>query len=75
MNDKRTILHAKFADHPASISRLSDGVPLAQPKPELRDSSVGEFEAALIKARDAWRGRRSHYSRNATNSDRIPQRR
>ena len=70
MNAKRTILHAKFADRPASISGLSDGVPLAQPRPGLRDSSVGESEDALIKARDTWRGRRSHYSSNATNSDR-----
>ena len=70
MNAKRTILHAKFADRPASISGLSDGVPLAQPRPGLRDSSVGESEDALIKARDTWRGRRSHYFSNATNSDR-----
>ena len=38
MNAKRTVLHAKFADHPASISGPSDDVPLAQPRPELRDS-------------------------------------
>ena len=60
MNAKRTVLHAKFADHPASISGPSDDVPLAQPRPELRDPSVVEFETALIKARDAWPGRRSH---------------
>jgi len=53
----RAILHAKFADHPARLSRRPDSASLTQPSPQLRGSSVDEFEAALIKARDAWRGR------------------
>jgi len=75
MNAKRAIVHAKFADHPARLSRRRDGVPLAQQKPKLRDSSVDGFEAALIKVRDAWRGRGPHSFRTATYSDRIAQRR
>jgi len=71
----RATLHAKFADHPSRLSRRPDGVPLAQPKPELRDSSADEFEAALIKARDAWRGRGPRFSRTATYNDRIAQHR
>jgi hypothetical protein len=67
----RAILHAKFADHPARLSRRPDSVSLTQPNPQLRDSSVDEFEAALIKARDAWRGRGPRSSRTATYSDRI----
>jgi hypothetical protein len=65
----RAILHAKFADHPARPSRRPDSIPLTQPESQLRDASVDEFEAALITARDAWRGRRSHISRNATRHD------
>lgn len=75
MNAKRPILHAKFADHLADITQRGDSVSLDQTKPELRDSSVREFEAALIKARDAWRGRKLHFSRNETCSDRRAQRR
>jgi len=67
----RAILHAKFADHPATLSRRPDSVSLAQPNPQLRDSAVDEFEAALIKARDAWRGRGARSSRTAAYSDRI----
>jgi hypothetical protein len=62
----RAVLHAKFADHPARLSRRPDSVSLTRPNPQLRDSSVDEFETALIKARDAWCGRRSHILRNAT---------
>jgi len=53
----RAILHAKFSDHPARLSRRPDSVPLAQSNPELRDASVDEFEAVLTKARDTWLGR------------------
>jgi hypothetical protein len=69
MNANRPILHAKFANNLADITRRCDSVSLDQPKPELRDSSVREFEAALIKARDAWRCRKLHFSRNTTFSD------
>jgi hypothetical protein len=62
----RAILHAKFGDHPARPSRRPDSIPLTQPESQLRDASVDEFETALIKARDAWCGRRSHILRNAT---------
>lgn len=69
MNAKRPILHARFTDRPANITRSRRGDSLNRAKPALNDSSVSEFEAALIKARDAWRGRRSHISRNATRRD------
>jgi hypothetical protein len=67
----RAILHAKFADHPTRASRRPDSVPLTQPESQLRDTSVDEFEAALIKARDVWRSTRPRSSRTATYSDRI----
>jgi len=67
----RAVLHAKFADRPARLSPRSDSVSLVQPSPQLRDSSVDEFEAALIKARDAWRGSGPRSSRTSTYSDRI----
>lgn len=66
MNARRPILHVPFADQLASIPRSRNGDSLNRTEPVLHDSSVSEFEAALIKARDAWRGRRSHLSRNAT---------
>jgi len=55
----RAILHAKFdADVGKPCSAL-DKVPRINNGPELRDSSVEEFEAALTKARASWRaGRR-----------------
>lgn len=69
MNAKRPILHARVADPLANITRNCDGDSLNRAEPILHDSSVSEFEAALIKARDVWRGRRSHVSRNATRRD------
>ena len=67
----RAILHAKFADDPATLSRRPDSVSLAQPDPELRDTSSDEFEASLTKARDAWQGRGPRSSRTATYSSRV----
>ena len=71
----RATLHANFADTPACHSRRPESLSPAQPNPQLRDSSVDEFEAALIKARDAWRGRGPRSSRTASYRDRITQRR
>lgn len=73
MNARRPILHVRFADQPAKITRSRDGDSLNRTEPVLHDSSVSEFEAALIKARDVWRGRRSHISRNATHRNRGAQ--
>ena len=65
MNAKRPILHARFADPLVDSTRSYGGDSLNRAKPVLHDTSVSEFEVALLKARDAWRGRRSHISRNA----------
>lgn len=73
MNARRPILHVRFADQPANITRSRGGDSLNRAEPVLHDSSVSEFEAALIKARDVWRGRRSHISRNATHRNRGAQ--
>ena len=71
----RATLHANFADTPACHSRRPESLSPAQPNPQLRNSSVDDFEAALIKARDTWRGRGPRSSRIAVYSDRIAQRR
>jgi hypothetical protein len=54
----RAILHAKFDAHVAKLSSASDKVTRVSTSPELRDSSVEEFEAALTKARASWQARR-----------------
>jgi len=70
----RAILHAKFGDQLAKHSCASDGVPSASPSPQLRNNSVEEFEAALTKARAAWRASRGP-TPTATGNARIPRRR
>ena len=52
----RAILHA--GDQLAKHSRASDKVPRTSPGPQLSNNSVEEFEAALTKARAAWRASR-----------------
>jgi hypothetical protein len=54
----RPILHAKFGDPLGKHSCASDEVPRASPSPQMRNNSVEEFEAALTKARAAWRAGR-----------------
>ena len=54
----RNILHAKFGEQLAKQSRTSDKVPRITPGPRLPSNSVDELEAALTKARDAWRASR-----------------
>jgi hypothetical protein len=66
----RAILHAKFGDQLAKHSCASDGVPSASPSPQLRNNSVEEFEAALTKARAAWRASRGP-TRTATGNCRA----
>ena len=66
----RTILHAKFGDDLAKPVSASDKVPRTQP----HNSSVEEFEAALAKARAAWRASRGP-SRTAICNARIARRR
>lgn len=75
----RAILHAKFGDQlakhsSAEHSSACDKVPRASPGPQLRNSSVEEFEAALTKARAAWRASRGP-TRTATCNARIARRR
>ena len=70
----RAILHAKFGDQFGKHSCASDGVPSASPSPQLRNNSVEEFEAALTKARAAWRASRGP-TRTATGNARIARRR
>jgi hypothetical protein len=70
----RAVLHAKFGDHLAKPSRASDTVPRTSRSPQLHDSSVGEFEATLTKARAAWRASREA-TRTASCSARISRRR
>jgi hypothetical protein len=69
----RAILHAKFGDHIAKLSSTSDGAPLTSPTPQLRDSSVDEFEAAMTKAQAAWRASKGR-TRTATCSARMVRR-
>jgi hypothetical protein len=54
----RAVLHAKFGDHLAKLPCASDRVPRTSPSPQLHDSSIEEFQAALTKARAAWRASR-----------------
>ena len=65
----RAILHAKFGDHLLKPSRASEELPCTS-SPQLRDSSVEEFEAALTKAQAAWRASRGR-TRTATCNARI----
>lgn len=62
----RTILHAKFGDELAK----PDKVLRTSPSPQLRNSSVEDFEVALTKARAAWRASRGP-TRTVTRSARI----
>ena len=70
----RTILHAKFGDQLAKRSRASEGVRSANPSPQLHNNSVEEFEAALTKARAAWRASRGP-TRTVIGNPRIARRR
>jgi hypothetical protein len=70
----RTILHAKFGDDLAKPASASDKVPRTDPGPQLHNSSVKEFEAALTKARAAWRASRGP-TRTAICNARIAKRR
>lgn len=55
----RPILHAKFANNGvARRSGFPDSVLRTKAVPEPPDPSVEEFEAALTKARAAWRAGR-----------------
>jgi hypothetical protein len=54
----RNILHAKFGEQLAKRSHTSDKVPRISPSPQPPSNSVEELEAALTKARDAWRASR-----------------
>jgi hypothetical protein len=53
----RNILHAKFGDRPKQFPTY-DEVPRISPGTQLPNNSVEELEAALTKARDAWRASR-----------------
>jgi hypothetical protein len=68
----RAILHAKFGGQIAKSS-TSDGAPRTSSGQQLHDSSVDEFEAALTKARAAWRASRGP-TRTATGSARMVRR-
>lgn len=70
----RAILHTKFGDQLAKPSRAADEAHHASPSPQLRNNSVEEFEAALTKARAAWRASRGP-TRTATGNARIARRR
>ena len=70
----RTILHAKFGDDLAGPASASDKVPRTSPSPQLHNSSAEEFEAALTKARAAWRSSRGP-TRTAICNARIARRR
>jgi len=56
-NPMRNILHANFGGRPKQF-RTYDKVPRISPGPQLPNNSVEELEAALTKARDAWRASR-----------------
>lgn len=70
----RTILHAKFGDDLAKPGFAFDKVPRTSPSPRLHNSSIEEFEAALTKARGAWRSSRGP-TRTAICTARIERRR
>ena len=69
----RTIIHAKFGNELAKPSSASDKVPRTSPSPQLRNSSVEEFEVALTKARAAWHASKGP-TQTATRSARIARR-
>jgi hypothetical protein len=69
----RAILHAKFGDHINKLSPESERAPRTSPSPQLQDASVDKFEAALTKARAAWRASRGR-TRTATCSARMVRR-
>ena len=69
----RTTLHVKFSKGLAKSPAASDKAARSTPSPQLRDSSVEEFEVALMKARAAWRASRGP-TRTATRSARIARR-
>jgi hypothetical protein len=69
----RAILHAKFGAHVAELSPTSERAPRTSLSLQLRESSVDEFEAALTKARAAWRASRGR-TRTATRSARTVRR-
>jgi hypothetical protein len=54
----RAILHAKFDAHVAKLSSASHKITRVSTNPELHDSCVKDFEAALIKARASWQAGR-----------------
>jgi hypothetical protein len=70
----RAILHAKFSDHSAKLSCISDKVPSTSLSPQPRDSSVEEFAAAFTKARAAWQASRGR-TRTVTCNASIARRR
>lgn len=70
----RAILHAKFGDRLAKPSFASDKGLGASCTKQPRDSSVEQFEAALTKARAAWRASRGR-TRTAICDARIDKRR
>jgi hypothetical protein len=69
----RTILHAKFGDELAKLSSVSDKVSRTSPSLQLRNSSVEEFEVAMMKARAAWRASKGP-TRTATGGARMGRR-
>jgi hypothetical protein len=69
----RAILHAKFGGHLAKLSPTSERAPHTSPSPQLHDSTVDGFEAALTKARSAWRASRGG-TRTATCNARMVRR-
>ena len=69
----RAILHAKFGGQLAKSSSTSDRAPRTSPSPQLRNSSVDEFEAAMTKAQAAWRASKGR-TRTATCSARTVRR-
>jgi hypothetical protein len=69
----RAILHAKFGNQLAKHSRAPDKVAHTSPSPQLSDNPVEEFEAALTKARAAWRASRGR-TRTATCNARVARR-
>ena len=69
----RAILHAKFGGQLPELSPTSERAPRPSSSPQLRDSSVENFEAALTKARAAWRASRGP-TRTATGRPRLVRR-
>lgn len=73
-NVMRAFLHAKFGDQLTRGSCASDKLPRTSPSPQPDNSSVEGFEAALTKARAAWRASRGP-TRTVICNARIPRRR